>query len=335
MSSIHALADAATTVASPAAAAASSIRAPRIRVLRVGVDPDEVRRSEAAADIAGKHGPTADPPMIRGADHVLIAAPIAWLDHEYYDPQSGARDQAFFHAEREERLHRYAGLGPISGMPPIYLIFPVDGLPWHGRPLARVSNGNHRLEVAKRMGARSITAWMPTTDARAWLSRLGTSPTTVDPRTLGTAPERHPCDWSPDWDGYDQARFAPELAQAISPLLADAGLWASLGMERPCVWALRSSRGDHRVGVFINGTASCPHIGIMVPRLLALSQRRGLSAPEQAAVTLLHEVGHAYVESRGVVVDADVEEQAVEAFARAAWQSRAWASSRSMLAELG
>lgn len=142
------------------------------RVLREAIPPEEVRRANDAADHGGKHGRPSSLAIVRPELHLLIAAPVAWLHHEYYDPLSGKRDDGYFHAEREERLDRYAALWPVSTMPPIYLTYTVAGVPWHGRPLAFVRNGNHRLEVAKRAGEGEIPAWIPETDAAAWRHAL-------------------------------------------------------------------------------------------------------------------------------------------------------------------
>ncbi len=142
------------------------------RVLREAVDPEEVRRANDEADRGGKHGRPSSWVIVRQEPHLLIAAPVAWLHHEYYDPETGARDDGFFHAEREERLGRYAAMGPVGAMPPVYLTYAVAGVPWHGRPLAFVGNGNHRLEVAKRLGEAHIPAWIPQTDAVAWRQAL-------------------------------------------------------------------------------------------------------------------------------------------------------------------
>jgi len=167
------------TISSPFAPLASidSAACPRdassgLRILRQAVPPEEVRRANDAADRGGKHGRPSSLAIVKQELHLLIAAPVAWLHHEYYDPVTGRRDDGFFHVEREERLERYAALGPVGSMPPIYLTYAVAGVPWHGRPLAFVSNGNHRLEVAKRSGEMYIPAWIPEADAAAWSHAL-------------------------------------------------------------------------------------------------------------------------------------------------------------------
>lgn len=123
-------------------------------------------------------------------------------------------------------------------------------------------------------------------------------------------------DYQPHWDypvikpaAADQALIDAAIAAVkkdICPLL---------GIENFSVFCVKSG-GFRRgiVGIYVDGTASEPVVGIDIASLKKSSARYGIDWEPQITATLVHELAHAYEEAIGINFH---DEDAVENFARA------------------
>jgi hypothetical protein len=97
-------------------------------------------------------------------DYYLINAPIAYIDHEYYDIFNNNRFMGIG-KEKEARIQKYM---KIEGeMQPILLAYGKMSLR-DGWPTVCATNGNHRLEVAKRRGWTHVPALIPVSHYERW-----------------------------------------------------------------------------------------------------------------------------------------------------------------------
>lgn len=97
-------------------------------------------------------------------NYYLINAPIDYIDHEYYDPFQ-ANKYIGPSKGQEERIQKYMKME--GEIPPILLNYGKYSFK-RGWPLANATNGNHRLEVAKRRGSTHIQALIPVKDYERW-----------------------------------------------------------------------------------------------------------------------------------------------------------------------
>lgn len=112
---------------------------------------------------------------------------------------------------------------------------------------------------------------------------------------LGTDPSDNPVEWDPAWDGYARSSFHAPYISVIQGVL-DSAVWDDLGIDRPTVWALVLPRGA--LGTYISGTSGVPHIGL-APRAITRCTRQ-YTLRFAVETTVLHEAGHAYLESMGL-----------------------------------
>lgn len=132
-----------------------------------------------------------------------------------------------------------------------------------------------------------------------------------------TFPATH--DFNPDWDyGFDELP-PDDLMQLIQAVLDDisANVLPALGFEHVVVWfAPLESIGEDCLGRYISGTGATPFIALNIPTIQNACYQTGDTFSDQLNGTVVHELGHAYLATRCMEgdIDLDDEEMAVEDF---------------------
>lgn len=114
---------------------------------------------------------------------------------------------------------------------------------------------------------------------------------------------------------YERQRPPKGWRKIIEGLLSrNAALWRALGLKRPRVAFLKGIE-EKGIAVYIAGTMDYPVIGIDIARHLALAAEEDINPVTGVEMSIVHEAGHAYLETCGIDTF-DQEEEAVEEFAR-------------------
>lgn len=129
--------------------------------------------------------------------------------------------------------------------------------------------------------------------------------------------------YDPSWDYDLDPRPHPETARHVATILARyTDLWAAMKLAAPRVYFVR--RLKPHLARYVNGTTSQPVIVVDAAAHVRSARRYGVDLYDAVLGTLLHEVGHAYVETTGLELDSDTEEEIVERFAHTTWEHGAW-----------
>ena len=114
-------------------------------------------------------------------------------------------------------------------------------------------------------------------------------------------------EYHPAWD-YEPNESPSLLSQEAYEMAFDAAqeLSNKLGLGQIALYYVQGESFDNHLARYINGTYKSP--------VIVLSDK--VEQQEEAKITLFHELGHAYVESIGLEIDDDAEEDLVEEFAR-------------------
>jgi len=123
-------------------------------------------------------------------------------------------------------------------------------------------------------------------------------------------------DYDPEWDyevSYDaDGAFGDEVRAAMEEVERD--VLPAFGVRDAVVFLFEDENSEDRVGVYVNGTSSYPFIGVSAARLWRETDARGFR--EEMLTTVVHELGHAYLDRNGVD-EAELDfEEVVEAVAR-------------------
>jgi len=114
-------------------------------------------------------------------------------------------------------------------------------------------------------------------------------------------------EYHPTWD-YEPNESPSLLSQEAYELAFDAAqeLSNKLSLGQIALYYVQGESFGNHVARYINGTSKSP--------VIVLSDK--VEQQEEAKITLFHELGHAYVESIGLEIDEEAEEDLVEEFAR-------------------
>lgn len=131
-------------------------------------------------------------------------------------------------------------------------------------------------------------------------------------------------DYQPDWDYATVSEFAGEVRNMLLSVMKDieSDVLPAMGIEASVVFVVESGAFNDCVGKYVNATSSCPFIGIDLSLIEREVRREDFR--DEVVLTLVHELGHAYLDKRGVDEDGgNVDcEDAVETFARAYLETR-------------
>jgi hypothetical protein len=136
-------------------------------------------------------------------------------------------------------------------------------------------------------------------------------------------------DYDPADDYNVVVKVKPEVAEELkAAVLRTQPTYRALGFKGlPLVYVVRGLR-DH-LAKYVDGTSSMPVIVIDYASIARASDKYDVSLDLALDTTLMHEYGHAYVETRGVAERHDGalaihdEERLVEAFAQSIWYGEA------------
>ena len=122
-------------------------------------------------------------------------------------------------------------------------------------------------------------------------------------------------DYDPSWDYEVRKRPLPAVASAVK---AAEGILKDfcdlLDLPTPTIHYVTDT-GDH-LARYVNGTSTAPVFVVNDRALAATAKRHGVKLRDAVESTLLHEAGHAYVDSSGMSGEWDDEEDLVEEPAR-------------------
>jgi hypothetical protein len=122
-------------------------------------------------------------------------------------------------------------------------------------------------------------------------------------------------DYDPEWDYEVRKRpLAAVKAQVAASLPLVAEFAALLGLAPPVIHYVANLE-DH-LARYINGTAPDPVLVLDDRGIAATAKEYGVRLRDGVESTLLHEMGHAYVDSVGMAWAWDDEEEIVEKPAR-------------------
>ena len=121
--------------------------------------------------------------------------------------------------------------------------------------------------------------------------------------TLG----RSSSEYHPSWD-YDPNEEPSLLSMEAYEMAAPQAqaLATQLGLGPIALYFIEGDEVDNHLARYINGSYSSP--------IFVLADK--VEDRDEAALTLFHELGHAYVDSTGADLAPEAEEEAVEDFAR-------------------
>lgn len=128
-------------------------------------------------------------------------------------------------------------------------------------------------------------------------------------------------DYDPAWD-YEVDESPDESAvRLVDALLArHANTIEHLGLEEPKIYYIKKL--DDHLARYVAGTSSMPVIVVDIKKIRQSAKRHRVDTETAFESTLLHELGHAYVDSIGEGDGAhEDEEEIVEDFAHEVWRS--------------
>lgn len=123
-------------------------------------------------------------------------------------------------------------------------------------------------------------------------------------------------DYDPEWDYDVEVPAGDSLERELREALAmvERDVLPELGFRSAVVFLVRDGSMGDRVGVYVNGTAACPFIGLSAAMLWRATDRQGFI--DEALATVVHELGHACLDRAGIDEGETDCEEAVEEFAR-------------------
>lgn len=138
----------------------------------------------------------------------------------------------------------------------------------------------------------------------------------MTPFRLGPLPTEH--DYSPDQDFTLRQRPDPKVVALVYEFLQESRFGEALGLPEATYYFGSLQTSDH-LARYANGTSTNPVITLDDQQLRKQARRNKI--PMRAAVwpTLLHELGHAYVDSVGLSGEIEDEEEIVEGAAHLWW----------------
>ena len=122
-------------------------------------------------------------------------------------------------------------------------------------------------------------------------------------------------DYDPEWDYEVRKRPLPAVKAQVEAAKSLVAAFSELLGLAPPTYHYVADTGDH-LARYVNGTATAPVVVVNDKALAASSRAHGVPLRVAVESTLLHEVGHAYVDSVGMAWEWDDEEEIVEAPAR-------------------
>jgi hypothetical protein len=123
-------------------------------------------------------------------------------------------------------------------------------------------------------------------------------------------------EYDPNWDYEVRKRPLPAVKAQVEAARSLVAMFSELlGLEPPEIHYVADT-GDH-LARYVNGTATSPVVVVNDKMISATAKRYGVPMHTAVESTLLHEMGHAYVDSVGMSGEWDDEEEIVEAPARA------------------
>ena len=132
-------------------------------------------------------------------------------------------------------------------------------------------------------------------------------------------------DYDPAWD-YDIDETPDELIVAFVNRfrMEHRPLIDALGLSQPSFHYVVGLDADEHLAKYVSGTSSAPVIVMDADAILNAADRFSVSVETAVETTMLHEYGHAYLESTGENEDMDPhnEERLVEKFAKTYWKTR-------------
>ena len=130
-------------------------------------------------------------------------------------------------------------------------------------------------------------------------------------------------DYDPEWDYELDKKPAAAVVAAVKGLLNRCEfkfVLKSLGLDKPAVYYVKGLKGDV-LARYIDGTRDTPVIVVDAKAITSTSAKYGVVLDDGVESTIMHELGHAYLDS---ACDEDSkpedEEEIVEEFARLFWR---------------
>ena len=119
-------------------------------------------------------------------------------------------------------------------------------------------------------------------------------------------------DYDPSWDYEVRTRPLAAVKQEVRAANSLVAAFAELlGLPAP-MFHYVADTGDH-LARYVNGTADAPVIVLNDKAIAATARTHRVPLRTAVESTLLHEMGHAYVDSAGMAWEWDDEEEIVEA----------------------
>jgi len=135
-----------------------------------------------------------------------------------------------------------------------------------------------------------------------------------------------PSTWHEGVSDYEvSTRPRPSLVSMVSGLVAShSALLKRLGLNAPEIYFVRSLSLGHHLAKYIDGTTSNPVFVVDAGAIQRAAKKYDVALDTAFESTLLHEYGHAWLDAKFMSDrPADEgEEDAVEAFAHAYWDTR-------------
>jgi hypothetical protein len=122
-------------------------------------------------------------------------------------------------------------------------------------------------------------------------------------------------DYDPEWDYEVRKRPLPAVKAQVEAAKSLVAAFSELLGLAPPTYHYVADTGDH-LARYVNGTATAPVVVVNDKALAASSRAHGVPLRVAVESTLLHEVGHVYIDSVGMAWEWDDEEEIVEAPAR-------------------
>ena len=127
-------------------------------------------------------------------------------------------------------------------------------------------------------------------------------------------------DYNPEWD-YDLDNSPPkDVVEAVRVVLERlADVFSELGLDRPQIHFVKGLK--RYLAKYINGTRNEPVVVVDARVTKKTAARCGVSLYDGVESTIMHEIGHAYLDA-ALEEDAhpDDEEEVVEHFAKLIWE---------------
>jgi len=136
-------------------------------------------------------------------------------------------------------------------------------------------------------------------------------------------PLRRNHDYDPEWDFELRKKPAASVAEAVAAFrdpLTD--LSSLLGLGSVSIHYADLSESGH-LARYVNGTSEAPVLVMDDKGIVRAAKKARLSIPAVVETTLVHEMGHAYVDSVGLSGELDDEEDIVESAARFFFETEA------------